>query len=139
MQIRSYKNSDESSILTLWEKCDLIRPWNDPKKDISRKLNIQPEMFLVGIVKGEVVASVMAGYEGHRGWVNYLAVAPEYRHLGLARKIMAEAEALLIKAGCPKINLQIRESNTVAVNFYKKLGYELDEVLSFGKRLQDDE
>lgn len=139
MQIRPYHQSDESSIITQWERCDLIRPWNNPQKDISRKLQVQPELFLVGVLDGEIIASAMAGYEGHRGWINYLAVAPNYRHQGFGRKIMLEVERLLELAGCPKINLLIRTSNTAAVKFYKSLGYEIDEVLSMGKRLDSDE
>ncbi|MBC8192832.1 MAG: GNAT family acetyltransferase [FCB group bacterium] len=139
MQIRSYNQSDESSIITLWEKCDLIRSWNNPRKDIYRKLKVQPELFLVGVLEGDIIASAMAGYEGHRGWINYLAVAPDHRLKGFGRKIMLEIERLLEIAGCPKINLQIRESNTPAVKFYKSLGYEIDEVLSLGKRLDSDE
>ena len=139
MQIRSYHESDESSIISLWKKCDLIRSWNDPQKDIQRKLNVQAELFLVGLLDGQVIASVIAGYEGHRGWINYLAVAPDHRQQGFGREIMLEAERLLETLGCPKINLQIRASNTQAVKFYKRLGYQIDEVISLGKRLDVDE
>ncbi len=138
MEIRSYQAHDELAVLTLWERCDLTRPWNDPQKDIQRKLQIQPEMFLVGLVDGVVIASVMAGYDGHRGWVNYLAVDPDHRHQGLGRVLMAEAEQLLLNTGCPKLNLQIRETNTEAIQFYEKLGYNVDKVLSMGKRLEKD-
>ncbi len=139
MQIRSYKKLDEASLITLWEQCGLIRAWNDPKKDIDRKLKIQPELFLVGEIDGELIASAMAGYEGHRAWVNYLAVSPDHRKRGYGRDIMLELERLLDLAGCPKINLQIRASNTPAIKFYQRLGYEIDEVLSMGKRLEVDE
>ncbi|MBC8375867.1 MAG: GNAT family acetyltransferase [FCB group bacterium] len=139
MQIRSYRQSDESSVITLWDKCDLIRSWNNPKKDIHRKLKVQPELFLVGVLDGDLIASAMAGYDGHRGWINYLAVSPDHRQKGFGRKIMLEVERQLEIAGCPKLNLQIRESNIQAVKFYKRLGYKLDEVLSLGKRLDSDE
>ena len=139
MQIRSYHESDESSIISLWKKCDLIRSWNDPQKDIQRKLNVQAGLFLVGLLEGQIIASVIAGYEGHRGWINYLAVAPNHRQQGFGREIMLAAEKRLETLGCPKINLQIRESNTQAVKFYKRLGYQIDEVLSLGKRLGVDE
>ncbi len=139
MRIRSYRSSDESTVIDLWHNCDLIRPWNDPKKDIQRKLEVQGEWFLVGLLDDEIVASIMIGYDGHRGWVNYLAVAPEYQRLGFGREMMAEAETLLRKSGCPKLNLQLRDSNTEAVIFYQKLGYKVDDVISFGKRLESDE
>lgn len=108
IEIRRFRPEDEPSVVTLWQRCDLVRPWNDPHRDICRKLKVNPEWFLVGLVHGQVVATVMAGYEGHRGWLNYLAVAPELQRRGLARAIVAEAERLLRKTGCPKINLQIR-------------------------------
>ena len=125
--------------MNLWEQCDLARPWNDSRLDIGRKMKVNPEWFLVGLVDGRVVATVMAGYEGHRGWLNYLAVAPEFQGRGLAKTIVAEAERLLRKAGCPKINLQIRTSNQAVIEFYRRLGYSVDEVVSMGKRLEHDD
>ena len=107
MQIRPFQPEDEDTVISLWRRCDLLRPWNDPRKDIRRKMEVRPDLFLVGLLDGKVVACVMAGYEGHRGWLNYLAVAPEHQRHGLARAIVAEAERLLREAGCPKINLQI--------------------------------
>ena len=76
MEIRGFSEPDSEAVIALWERCDLLRPWNDPRKDIARKLRVQPELFLIGVVDGRIVASVMAGYEGHRGWINYLAVDP---------------------------------------------------------------
>ena len=93
----------------------------------------------MGLVGGQVVATVMAGYEGHRGWLNYLAVAPEFQRRGLARQIVAEAERVLRKACCPKINLQIRTSNQAVIEFYRHLGYSVDDVVSMGKRLEHDD
>jgi ribosomal protein S18 acetylase RimI-like enzyme len=116
----------------------LIRLWNDPRKDIARKLAVQPELFLVGLADHTIVATAMAGYEGHRGWVNYLAVAPERQRQGLGRSMMREVERLLHSAGCPKINLQIRDTNAEAMAFYSALGYKRDEVVSMGKRLETD-
>ena len=139
MQIRSFQPEDEEAVISLWRQCDLLRPWNDPRKDIRRKMEVRPDLFLVGLLDGQVVACVMAGYEGHRGWLNYLAVAPGHQRHGLARAIVAEAERLLREAGCPKINLQIRTSNHGVVQFYQHLGYSIDEVLSMGKRLESDE
>ena len=138
MQIRPFHLQDEPAVIALWRECDLIRPWNDPHKDILRKLAVNPEMFLVGTIDGRIVACVMAGYEGHRGWLNYLAVSPAFRGRELARSIVAAAEALLRNAGCPKINLQIRTSNQGVVEFYRRIGYSIDDVVSMGKRLELD-
>jgi ribosomal protein S18 acetylase RimI-like enzyme len=138
MQIRPFQPQDEEAVVSLWRRCDLVRPWNDPHKDIQRKLRVRPDLFLVGALDGQIVACVMAGYEGHRGWLNYLAIAPEHQRHGLARAIVAEAERLLRDAGCPKINLQIRTSNHGVVEFYRRLGYAMDDVVSMGKRLEHD-
>lgn len=138
MEIRSFTAADEEAVVALWGQCDLVRSWNDPRKDIRRKLAVRPDLFLVGVVDGRIVASVMAGYEGHRGWLNYLAVAPDYRRQGLARVLVAEAERRLAEAGCPKINLQIRASNAGVIEFYRRIGYSVDDVVSMGKRLEHD-
>ena len=139
MDIRPFELDDESAVIHLWQECALTRPWNDPAKDIRRKLRVQADTFLVGVVGGTVVATVMAGYDGHRGWINYLAVDPEHRGKGYGRAIMAEAERRLREAGCPKINVQIRTSNASAAGFYRAIGFAVDDVLSMGKRLEDDE
>lgn len=138
MQIRPYQPSDHDSVIELWRACDLLRPVNNPSCDIARKLEVGSDLFLVGIVEDQVVASVMAGYEGHRGWINYLAVHPQYQRRGLGRQIMEAAERLLKEAGCPKINLQVRTSNAAVIAFYKSLGYAVDDVISMGKRLRHD-
>lgn len=139
MVIRQFVLEDEEGVVGLWERCELTRPWNDPRKDIRRKLSVQPDLFLVGDINGEIVATVMAGYEGHRGWINYLAVDPEHQRQGLGRKMMAEAERRLHAAGCPKINLQVRATNEAVIAFYRRLGYGVDEVVSMGKRLEHDD
>lgn len=139
MHIRPFHPDDEAAVISLWRSCDLIRPWNDPSKDIRRKLQVGPDLFLVGVLDRQVIACVMAGYEGHRGWLNYLAVAPEHQRRGYARAIVAEAERLLRAAGCPKINLQVRTSNRAVIEFYRRIGYSLDEVVSMGKRLEHDD
>ena len=135
MQIRAFHPADESAVVALWGECGLTRPWNDPHKDIARKLAVQPELFLVGVVDEAVIASVMAGYEGHRGWMNCLAVAPRFRGSGFGRALVEHVERLLLERGCPKINLQVRASNPAAVAFYRRLGYAQDESISLGKRL----
>jgi len=136
--IRSYENKDEGAVISLWKACNLIRPWNNPERDILRKSKVNGELFLVGLINDKIIASVMGGYEGHRGWVNYLAVDPSYRKKGIARKIMSEIEAKLLSIGCPKVNLQVRAENTEAMAFYEKIGYGKDNVVSYGKRLIED-
>jgi ribosomal protein S18 acetylase RimI-like enzyme len=136
--IRPFRLADEPAVIALWEECKLTRPWNDPHKDIARKLAVQPELFLVGVADQAVMASVMAGYEGHRGWVNYLAVAPRFRGRGHARALMQHVEALLLQRSCPKVSLMVRSSNREALEFYRHLGYAQDESVSLGKRLIPD-
>ena len=138
MEIRAYQDSDEASVVRLWTDCGLTRPWNDPHKDIRRKLSVQRELFLVGVVDRSVIATVMAGFDGHRGWVNYLAVAEKFRRRGLARTLMQRVERQLKDMGCPKLNMQVRASNSAVLAFYARLGYEPDEAISLGKRLIPD-
>jgi ribosomal protein S18 acetylase RimI-like enzyme len=138
MEIRAFSIEDEQAVIELWRKCELVRPWNNPQSDIRRKLKVNPELFLVGTIKGKIIATAMGGYEGHRGWVNYLAVDPIYQRNGYGRQLMAELEKRLLKLGCPKINLQVRNGNSSALEFYHKIGYKTDDVISLGKRLITD-
>ena len=136
--VRPFTESDTEEVIDLWAECGLVRPWNDPRKDIQRKLLVQPELFLVGSLGNELIATVMAGYDGHRGWVNYLAVAPRHQGSGLGRTLMQAVESRLVELGCPKLNLQVRGSNKAAVSFYRRIGYAVDDVMSLGKRLIKD-
>jgi len=140
MSIRPFQAGDESAVVALWQRCGLVRPWNDPLLDIQRKRDAQPELFGVLFVEGsgEVMGTVMAGYEGHRGWINYLAVSPVAQRCGHGRALMAWAEARLRERGCPKINLQVRRGNEPVLAFYAALGFGEDEVVSLGKRLVND-
>ncbi|WP_395745573.1 GNAT family acetyltransferase [Prosthecobacter sp.] len=138
LHIRPFQPADEAAVIGLWRMCGLVVPQNNPAADIARKLRVAPEWFLVGEREGAVVATCMAGYEGHRGWINYLAVHPDHRRQSLARQIMEHAEALLRAAGCPKINLQVRRTNSAVIAFYESIGFSVDEVVSLGKRLQHD-
>lgn len=136
MNIRPYRAEDAAQVIDLWRACGLIVPSNDAYADIQNKIRFQPELFLVGCGEdGRLLATVMAGYEGHRGWINYLAVSPPLRRRGLGRRMMAAAEACLRALGCPKINLQVRESNTEVIAFYRRIGFRPDQVVSLGKRL----
>jgi ribosomal protein S18 acetylase RimI-like enzyme len=138
MELRPFAAADEGAVVDLWRRCELTRPWNDPHKDIQRKLTTQPELFLVGEAGGSIVGTIMAGYDGHRGWVNYLAVAPEHRAKGYGRLLMRHVEERLAARGCPKLNVQIRTTNKAVLEFYRKLGYATDEAVSLGKRLIPD-
>ena len=138
MLIRPYLQKDEAGVIALWQKTGLTRSWNDPKKDIIRKLKVQADWFLVAEQDRKIIASVMAGYDGHRGWINYLAVDPSVQGKGIASKLMQYVEKELEEFGCPKINLQIRKGNQSVMEFYQKIGYQQDDVVSFGKRLIPD-
>lgn len=137
--IRAFARPDTEAVVALWKACGLVRPWNDPRRDIERKLTVQPELFLVAVdADGLVVGAGMAGYDGHRGWVNYLAVRPDLQGSGLGRTLMGEFEQRLAAMGCPKLNLQVRAGNEQVLGFYESLGYEPDHTVSFGKRLIAD-
>src|ERR1017187_5458676 len=123
MKIRAFEPNDEAAVVALWQECGLTRPWNDPHLDIARKRTEQPELFLVGTVGDELVATAMIGFDGHRGWVYYLAVSPRHRRRSYGRSLMREAERLLLERGCPKLNLQVRSSNAEVLEFYRRLGY----------------
>ncbi len=145
MRIRPYRAADKDAVIALWESCGLVRPQNDPELDIARKLRVGAKWFLVAEAASglgatrRVVGTVMAGYEGHRGWINYLAVEPKSQRGGIGRALMIEAEDLLKAAGCPKINLQVRTGNAAVIGFYERLGFTQDDVLSMGKRVEADD
>lgn len=141
--IRAFDRSDTDAVIALWEEAQLTRPWNDSRLDIERKLAFQPELFLVATdVRAEsdsaIVGSVMAGYDGHRGWLYYLATAPSHRHQGIARALVSQAEDMLLAMGCPKVQLMVREGNDDVLGFYEGLGYEEFTVSTTGKRLVID-
>lgn len=136
--IRPFQTEDEDALVALWKMCELTVPWNNPHKDIARKLQVQPELFLVGILDNSLIATVMGGYEGHRGWINYLAVHQDFQGKGYGQEIMNSVETGLREMGCPKINLQIRRGNDKIASFYQKLGFTNDHVVSMGKRLEAD-
>lgn len=138
MEIRSFRESDRGAVIDLWQACDLTRPWNDPNSDVSRKLTVQPELFFVGEIGQTLVASAMAGYDGHRGSVFYLAVSPEYQNRGFGKLMMRKIEASLEAMGCPKLNIVVRSSNDKVLAFYEHLGYAVEDVVSIGKRLIPD-
>lgn len=138
MEVRPFRERDRDQVIELWKICGLTRPWNNPDKDISRKLAVQPELFFVGEVEGKVIASAMAGYDGHRGSIYYLAVSPQCQGRGFGKALMHRAEVALLAMGCPKLNIVVRSSNEAVLAFYSRLGYEADDVVSIGKRLIPD-
>ncbi|KFX05961.1 acetyltransferase [Pectobacterium betavasculorum] len=138
MEIRIFRQDDFEAVITLWERCDLLRPWNDPEMDIERKLNHDPDLFLVAEVNGEIVGSVMGGYDGHRGSAYYLGVHPDFRGRGIANALISRLEKKLIARGCPKLNLMVREDNDAVIGMYEKLDYEIVDCILLGKRLIED-
>ena len=135
-QIVRYNPDYQRAVVDLWKECNLTVPQNDPVEDIEKKLAFQPELFFVAFSDGKLVGSVMAGYEGHRGWLNYLVVLPSYQKRGYGRRLVERAIAELKRLGCLKLNVQIRESNASAVAFYEHLGFRNDHVVSLGLRLK---
>jgi ribosomal protein S18 acetylase RimI-like enzyme len=137
--LRPFRESDEDQVVALWHECGLVRPWNDPHKDIARKLQVQRELFLVMEDEARIVATIMAGYDGHRGWVYYLAVAPSHRGRGIATRLMRHVEQALEERGCPKLSLLVRSTNAGVLEFYGKLGYAQDASVPLGRRLIPDD
>ena len=154
MKIRRFQTADTACVVALWEACGLTRPWNNPELDIARKCSVDDGLFLVGQLDrqkidksgsdvdtendGSIVATVMGSYDGHRGWIYYLAVHPDQQRQGLGEQLMQDMEARLFALGCPKINLQIRRENSSVMTFYESLGFTEDASVSLGKRLIPD-
>ena len=136
---RDFEPADTACVVDLWQKCELTRPWNDPVKDIERKLADRNGAFWVVCQGSVMVASVMIGYDGHRGTINYLAIAPELQRSGIGAELMRRAEAFLIDIGCPKVSFCVRKDNHAVLAFYDRLGYAADDVHFLGKRLIPDE
>jgi len=135
--IRPYSEEDEPAVAKLWRQAFPDAPaWNRPENDIHRKLAVQRELFFVALLGDELVGTAMAGYDGHRGWVYYVAVSPAHRRQGIGTQLMRRVEAELAQIGCPKLNLQVRATNTQVVAFYRKLGYQIEERISMGKHLE---
>jgi len=138
VEIRSYSESDEASVAKLWREVIPDSPsWNNPEADIQRKLTVQRELFLTAWLDAKLVGTAMAGYDGHRGWVYYVAVKPRFRRQGIGSALMRHVEEALADLGCPKLNLQVRVTNDEVIAFYEELGYEVEERVSMGKRLEE--
>jgi len=136
VDIRPYESKDHAQVVALWnEVFPDDPPWNEPASMIRRKLTVQPELFLVAHVNDHVAGTVLAGFDGVRGWVHHLAVHGSCRRQGIASLLMTTAEKGLGALGCPKVNLQVRVTNSTVVAFYRSLGYQLEDRASLGKRL----
>lgn len=138
MIVRQFTAQDTDQVVALWQECELTRPWNNPLLDIERKQQLGDSLFLVGELDNHLMASVMGGYDGHRGWMYYLAVSPKHQRCGYAREIISHLEQKLIALGCPKLNLQIRSDNIAVQEFYHEIGFTEDATVSMGKRLIPD-
>jgi ribosomal protein S18 acetylase RimI-like enzyme len=124
--IRSFEPSDQASVVDLWTVAfPDDPPWNEPADVVERKLLVQRELFLVATVSGQVVGTVLAGFDGVRGWIHKLAVSRTHQRTGIASRLMEEAESGLAVKGCPKVNLQVRSTNAGVVAFYEAAGYSI--------------
>lgn len=137
--IRLFQDEHAAAVVRLWnEVLPDSAPHNDPERVIRQKLEVDRELFFVAVVDSTVVGTVMGGYDGHRGWVYALAVAPEHRRHGIASALIAHLEKALVARGCLKINLQVRASNAGVVEFYRKCGYQVEDRISLGKRMYEE-
>jgi len=134
-EMRAYQPNDETAVLALWTRCQLVSADSNPLADIHRKLAVQPELFLVGTLDSVIVASGMAGYDGHRGYLYYLAVDPEHQRKGYGRALVAHLQDILHERGCPKLNLFVSTDNVSACAFYERLGFTRNDMVSMGRHL----
>jgi ribosomal protein S18 acetylase RimI-like enzyme len=134
--IRPFEDADRQAVIALWRTVFPDAPaHNDPDRDIDLKLGEQRQLFLVATLDGALIGTAMAGFDGHRGWVYYLAVLAEHRRRGVGTALMRRAEQDLAALGCVKLNLQVRGSNAAVVDFYLALGYEIEDRIGMGKLL----
>ena len=137
LHIRPIEDGDRDAVVSLWSACNLVVPWNDPESDIalcrSKPANA---VLLVGVLGGRIVASVMVGHDGHRGWLYYLACDPQHRGRGFGGAMVAAAEDWLAAQGMPKVHLLVRETNTAVQGFYERLGYARSPVTMMQKWLK---
>ncbi len=142
MLIRAFQSGDTEAVVELWRRCGLTRPWNDAHRDIERKLADSPWGLIIGEVDGRVSATVMVGYDGHRGSVNYLAVDPAEQGRGFGGQLLDHAELLLLQRDCPKVHVMVRSENAQVARFYETRGYALmpqQDILTLGRRMIQDQ
>ena len=135
MTIRDCTPADMEEVVALWQRCGLTRPWNDPRKDFALALSAPNATVMAGFDGGVLVTALMTGFDGHRGWVYYLAVDPAHQRRGHGRTMMQAAESWLRERGAPKIQLMVRDDNEAALEFYQRFGLERQAVVTLGKRL----
>jgi hypothetical protein len=136
MNIRPFEDGDEQSVIKLWKQVFAYpTPHNEPGYVIRQKKRVQPELFFVAMIDGQLAGTVMGGYDGHRGWIYSLAVAPAFRRRGIGARLVRQVENALGVMGCPKINLQVLAENVGVTEFYRKLGYAVEERINMGKLL----
>jgi ribosomal protein S18 acetylase RimI-like enzyme len=136
LEIRPFATTDRETVLTLWADAFPNEPaYNQSERMIARKLRVQPELFLVAVEDGVVAGTVMAGYDGVRGWIHRLAVAQTARRRGIGTALLREAEMRLLALGCSKVNLQVRASNAGVVAFYEAAGYKVEANISMARTL----
>jgi ribosomal protein S18 acetylase RimI-like enzyme len=138
MQIRPFRNADRAALIALWQTCGLIRPWNDPEADIELALATEGTALLVAAADdGALIGSAMAGFDGHRGWLYYLASHPDRRGEGIGRALTRACEAHLKDLGCPKVELIVRSENEPVQAFYERIGYRLDPPIDYYRYVQE--
>ena len=139
LSVRTYQQQDQDAVIALWKDCGLLMPWNNPFTDIRSKVEDSPELFFVALLDEVLVGTCMAGFDGHRGWVYYMAVEKSHRNKGIARALLKKAENSLVQQGCAKLELMVRKSNRRVVDTYRALGFKEEEVSVLSKRLIEHE
>ena len=137
MTIHAADPAERDATVALWELAGLTRPWNDPVRDFDLALSNPGSTILLARDGGRLVGSVMVGFDGHRGWVYYLASNPDCRRRGIGRALMNAAEEWLRTRDCPKIQLMVRGDNQSARGFYDAIGYDIQDVVTIGRRLDN--
>jgi len=135
MNIESLPTDRLDDAIELWRQVGLTRPWNDPRDDLQRALASPSSVVLAGLDGETLISTAMVGYDGHRGWVYYLAVRPGFRGYGHGRAIMNASQAWLAERQVPKLNIMVRGANAAAIGFYEALGYTRDDVMILSRRL----
>jgi len=139
IEIKAFDNKEHrKQVIDIWTSVfDYRDPRNDPSLVIDKKLAVDDRLFFTAVKNGKVIGTIMAGYDGHRGWIYSLAVIPEKRRNKVGTRLLEHAENELGKLGCVKINLQINEYNEIVKEFYLKNGYAVEERISMGKEIQE--
>jgi ribosomal protein S18 acetylase RimI-like enzyme len=135
LNIRAATGSDRVAVIALWQAAGLTRPWNDPGSDFDLALANPTSTILLAHDEAGLAGSVMAGFDGHRGWVYYLATAPDRLKHGIGGALMAAAEDWLRQLGCPRVRLMVRDDNLAARGFYRAIGYDDQAVVTMGRTL----